>query len=364
MIKAFIIKESFSCKYIFDMLDAKIVESLKTVSKFILSKDDVPKVVSLLKINPLVLDKILAKNKIQSIFLKHIESIKCVDELDKQIYQKYCNHLFRLQFEYQEYLETLSSLIAKLNSHNIKYAFLKGFANNSELFVERGILYRTFSDADILINPLQIKDVEKILNNQGFIQGYIENNKIIPASRKDIVYWQLNSHQLHEFTKKSKFSNISSSFRINIDINTTIFEGGKYADPIPSQNILQHTMMRKINNELSIVCLDYTYNLIQLCYHFFKDTIYKSKIENQENYCLRKFMDIREYVLKYKSLIDWNEFINSTKKSGISYKIYYPLKLVSLFYKDLGIDNILGALLDKNSDDILESDLDWSSMLL
>lgn len=109
-------------------------------------------------------------------------------------------------------------------------------------------------------------------------------------------------------------------------------------------------------------CLDYTYGLLQLCYHFYKDTLYDEKKKTHDDFCLLKFCDIREYVLQYKNSINWGEFVEIINDAKIRNEIYYPLWLVSSFYGDLGIEDILSRL--KVNKNYYTNSIDWERMLL
>ena len=93
-------------------------------------------------------------------------------------------------------------------------------------------------------------------------------------------------------------------------MNTTIFEGGKISPKIDTKTLLSNTVSKKIN-DFSYRKLSLEYNLIQLCYHFYKDTVYEIKKKRKESYCLMKFCDIREYILKYQHQLNWDNFINA-----------------------------------------------------
>ncbi|MCI9142906.1 MAG: nucleotidyltransferase family protein, partial [Lachnospiraceae bacterium] len=340
----------------------EIIRCLRSISKYNILNEDYENIIKFLKLNDQKLDSILGKNKLQILLLKHIEHIGCGNLISRIRYKSYSNWLFHLQYQYSEYLDIIYELSQSFAEKNIRYAILKGMANNAELFVENSILYRPFADLDILIDVAQIDKVGDILKEHSFVQGYFKNNQIVKATRKELIYWRLNSHQLHEYVKFSKYSNISSLYRLAIDVNFTIFEGGKCNDPINNSNILDHVMDRFIAPNSIIKCLDYTYGLLQLCYHFYKDTVYEVKKNTHDNYCLKKFCDIREYVIKFYNHINWNEFIVTVNGAKIGNQIYHTLLLVSTFYGDLNIDEILQQI--NVTERLCTENIDWEAMLL
>lgn len=303
----------------------------------------------------------IENHKIQLLFIKHINDLACADCIDKRIYEKFSNKLFYIQHKYEEHLEYLNRIVTSSEMQTVKHAVLKGFAITYDLYKNNGIIYRPFSDVDILVDRRDAQVVDKALKEIGFVQGKIKGGKIILADRKDIIRNSLNMHQLHEYICLSKHSNLSSIYHVEFDINTSIFEGGMKRDPIDTSELLNHRMRRKVADDFEVYSLDYIYCLIQLCYHFYKDTVYDKKKKTHDDYCLLKFCDIREYVLQYKGKIDWKEFVRVVNEAQIGNQIFYPLWLVSSFYGDLEIEDILYQLKDKRYQ---ITDIDWEKILL
>lgn len=168
--------------------------------------------------------ELIRRHKIHFLFLKHIKYLSCMSRIDYRIIGKLSNELFCFQFIYKEYLENLEQFCNYKVIQNAEYAILKGFSFIHDLYTENNVMYRPFGDVDILIQVEKIQDVDTVLKKLHMIQGKIVEDKIIAAPRRDIVYWRLNSHQLHEYVKFSKYSQVSSIYKVDFDINTSIFE--------------------------------------------------------------------------------------------------------------------------------------------
>lgn len=306
------------------------------------------------------LDQILSANKLQLLFFKHLKEIENLDKLDKTICNKYGLKLFYLQFKYQEYLKLIKRIGCIFEEEGINYSILKGLSFIDDTYSKDGIIYRNFGDVDVLISPSDASKVNSILVELGLVQGSIHGNRIEKAKREELIYWSLNSHQLHEYVMFSSYASISPKFAIYVDINTTIFEGGKVIPPISTNEILANTMIKSIQS-LTIKCLNHTFGLLQLCYHFYKDTVYVVKKQSHDNYCLLKFCDIREYIIKYREFIEWDTFINVVNKNGIANQIYHTLILVSSFYEDLKIENVLSSI--NVTEHYIAQPIDWYSLL-
>lgn len=306
--------------------------------------------------------KLLEHHKINLLFFKHCKQINKVIKLNKSKMLQYSNQLFVLQHLYRDYLEETKNIFSEFESQNISYAVLKGFSFSQDLYYRDGVFYRTFADIDVLVNQKECKKITSILTVNSFIQGKFINDTLIPVDRSEIIFWTLNSHQLPEFIKPSKYAHYSPCYRIELDVNTTIFEGGKVQNPISTEMILKHSEKKKLLENFHYNVLTPTYGFLQLCYHFYKDTVYESKIKNKCDYLLIKFCDIREFLLFYGKQIDWGEFLNIVNNANIGNQIYYPLWLVSNFYNDLNVQDILDKIYINKTFE--EKDLDWERMLL
>ena len=333
---------------------------LKSISKVTI-KEDLANNLFISKIQPgSNLAHIIDINKMQLLLFKHLKEQACLEYLNNEICNSYELKLFYLQFKYQEYLNALKNIVSLFEINNVNYSIIKGFSFIDELYTINNIIYRDFSDVDILISPNDISKVDRSLAELGMVQGVISGNSIKKAERKDIINWRLNSHQLHEYIMLSTYSHISPFFSICVDINTTIFEGGVMLPPINTDDILENTIVKE-SNGFRFKCLNYTYSLLQMCYHFYKDTVYEVKRKSHDNYCLLKFCDIREYIIKHYEKINWNLFVDIVNSNGIASQIYHTLRLVSSFYGDLILENLSHRI--KPTKNYIDDEIDWNKLL-
>ena len=340
-----------------------VIKKLRAVSRFEL--DDASAEV----LHDLFKDKLVSfkdsveiyMHRVQFLFFRHILNDPYLD-FEKMFGKQLSAELVFLQKRYEEYINYIEKLVDIFHKHEIPYAILKGFSIINSLYTSNGVIYRDFGDVDILVNKSDIDMISHSLTDMGYIQGYLDSKyNIHMANRKDIIYWRLNSHQEQQFIKHSSYSNISPLICCKVDINTTIFEGGKIAVPISTEQLLKNTRPLKINENLQVSSLSYELELIQLCYHFYKDMNYKAQKDFFVNYTLIKFCDIREYIRKYRSTIDWERFISYINTYEIGQAIYTTLFLVSLFYGDLEIDNILNKIYADKSKFCMQ---EWDNMLI
>lgn len=274
------------------------------------------------------------KHKIHYLLIKHILDLGLITQINKNLAILLSEQLSFLQLRIEEYEKIMYVLSKELFKNNIKYAVLKGFSLINDLYNINGTYYRRFNDVDLLIAKEDISKITTILNENGFIQGRIkEGNRLVPASRRELIFWSLNSHQEHKFVSQSQYTKFSRRLYNAIDINFTIFEGGKQEPLIATKEILKHTRLQ-IFKKFSFLSLDYTYEFLELCYNFYKDTQYEIKKKSHDNICLIKFCDIHEYYLKHQKNIDWILFKEILINFNISEEIYFVLKMIVAFYQD------------------------------
>lgn len=305
--------------------------------------------------------KMLYQHKVQFLFLKHTIEQNRIELLNNKIGFFLSSQLSFNNQLYKEYLNNIGSITEGLKKEKTPFCLIKGFSISDDIYKKEGVVYRPFSDVDILIDKKNVKAIHFLLENHSFIQGNVDSvGRLTKAPRSELIYWSLNSHQEHVYRKDSCLT-FSPFVKINFDINTTIFEGGKTSPPISTEVLLKQLRDRIICG-VSTSSLSYDYELIQLCYHFYKDTQYESKKASHNDYCLIKFCDIREYIIHYKKHINWDHFIEAVNEANIGNQIYYSLRLVDLFYEDLEIDSILNRI--KKTVKIDRWNVSWNKLLL
>lgn len=327
-----------------------MINFLKLVSKVTLSNEEQKAFSLYMEQHDVSYDtfKILYKNKIHFLFLKHLVEQNQIEFISNKLGYDISALLYFNNRLYKEYMEVLEYLTSEFEYYGIKYCILKGFSLIESLYRFNDCIYRKFSDLDILVDKSDVKNANVILNKCGFIQGHInQSGEIVKAPRKEIIYWSLNSHQEHGYVKFSKDA-ITPFMKLNVDINTTIFDGGSHLSPIATPELLNHRKLTSTSSGKTFFTLDFTYELIQLCYHFYKDTLVDAKRIEANDYNLSKFCDIREYILKFYNQINWNVFNCILNTHGLSDPIGQVLYIISAFYEDIKIDSILNGLDTRN----------------
>lgn len=310
----------------------------------------------------------LYRNRIEYLFAYHFFQIskeyKCDNKILKAYVRAIDSQIGYLQYKYEEYIHEITLLIDCLEKNNIRYVVLKGFSLMDELYKIDGIVYRNFTDCDFLIAKDDVAAVHKILTELDFAQGYIGlNNEIEYASRSEIIYWSMASHQEFPYIKKMKIQTNSPYKVVNIDVNTSILEGGLSKTMLSTGFILEHRKKIKCGGTY---CwgLSKEFQLIQLCYHFYKDTVYEAKIATHSSLTLIKFCDIREYLIISKNSIDWELFLRLINEYGIAFKVLIALDMIAQYYSETELTQLVNRLANASDVTLRKYDKDFWLQLI
>lgn len=160
--------------------------------------------------------------------------------------------------------ERLHACQALFSQKTIPYAVVKGAVLSQSAYGNP--LLRSSSDIDILIDRDDSEYLDKMFQKNGFVQGRIINNEIIPFNREELLFHSLLTHQKAPYIKKT--GNPFCPF-VNIDINLSIY-WEPHSHILKTKDVLRYTEetnlygfpFRKLSTEMEFVAL---------CLHHFKD---------------------------------------------------------------------------------------------
>ena len=173
---------------------------------------------------------------------------------------------------------------------DVPYSVIKGAVLSD--FIYPNPAYRISGDIDLLAAPVDAEKIKKILVENGYIQGYIEDEHIVPYTRQELVYQKTYTHQLAAFVKKT--GNPKCPF-VCIDVNFDIMWGeGNLGVDIRS--FLKHTFVYELYG-MKLPRLEPVYEFISLCMHHYKDwnSLY---LLSERGVSLSLFLDIYYYIVK------------------------------------------------------------------
>ena len=241
--------------------------------------------------------------------------------------------------------QVCKDVIDKLEMESIPYAHIKGAALSQRLYGNPA--YRLSGDIDILVPPNYSDRVKSVLERTGFIQGKLVDGKIIPYTRKELIYQRSFSHQLAAFMKATgdKFCPF-----VNIDVNLNIIWGESKLE-FDMNEFVSHTEQIDIFG-LKLYRLQPIWEFISLCTHHYKDmnSIY---LLFEHGLSLAEYCDIYFYITNI--YLDAGELANVAKQYQLSEYIYYCIYYANMIFDDERLFEYLDKLDSEFARELLNS---------
>ena len=226
---------------------------------------------------------------------------------------------------------------------NTDYAVIKGAVLSQRIYSNPAI--RKSSDIDILISPNQIDHVKAILEKHGFEQGKVRNGKLIPYTRKELIYYAAFTHQSASF---SKLTEDPLCPVINIDINTDIF-WGESSQKADMDDYLSHTEEAEVFG-IKVKRLTTIYDFIALCLHHYKD-LNSLYLLWKRGISLSTFCDIYYYLTNVP--IDPHELKHICGRLNVTEYVYYCIHQANIVF-DGGFKVYINILHSKTAEALLK----------
>lgn len=232
----------------------------------------------------------------------------------------------------RRYKNSLSYLTTIFENCSFEYAFLKGAYLSSVLYKEG---MRNSNDFDILINECDIQKCQNLLQENGFVQGSLNNNgEIIKASRRQILESRIN------FGETVPFIKIVNNIPIAMDLNFSL-------DYKPENEKFSVSKMlasrRLVNTDLGKF---YTLNeydfLIHLCCHLYKEATTINWVAENRDLQLYKFSDINIYLHKYGTRTFFESLYNKIIEGSFEKECFFTFYYSMIIYPNL--KNIEGMI--------------------
>lgn len=234
-----------------------------------------------------------------------------------------------------------SNIFAMLDS--IPYAHIKGAVLSCGAYGNPS--YRSSGDIDLLV-PSEYSDLAKsILTAQGFIQGRLVNDAIIPFSRSELIYQKRFSHQIAPFMLKTE-SKLCPF--INIDVNFNIVWGeGNFK--IDIREFVSNSEEFEIYG-VKMRRLKPLWEFIALCMHHYKDmnSIY---LLAERGLSLSEYCDIYFYIVNVSP--DADELAKLSADYGVSDYVYYCIYYANEIFADKRLDLYLNKLRSESANKLI-----------
>ncbi len=213
---------------------------------------------------------------------KH-KNLQVIKEFENTLKAVYLDNVERTKY-YKQNVRMISKM---LEGVKFPYALLKGAYLTTKVY-EEGC--RTSNDLDILIEEENVSELQDILKANGFIQGYYSKSedRIIPASRRDVILSKMNYGETVPF---AKFINGKLFY---VDINFSVdFKPEKEKKTV--KELLAR--VKKVEFEDTYYkTLDKCAFFIHLCCHLYKEATTMEWVKEGRDLQLYKFSDINVYL--------------------------------------------------------------------
>ena len=223
----------------------------------------------------------------------------------------------------------IKNISEKLIEAGAEHVLLKG----SVLTNLDGLIYidgeRTSNDIDILVKPSGISAVSNGLCELGFIQGYIENRKIIPYSRLEILKRRMNRGEVAPFVKLTGNNEFPY---LEVDINFSLGN-----TPSERQELLSGIIdsSKILQNKVKMRVADAERFFLHLIMHQYKESCIAFMVERNKDLDLYKLADI--YYLIKSGAIDLKRLKALVAKYGVEQETGAVLSQVGNIFSDLEI---------------------------
>ena len=219
-------------------------------------------------------------------------------------------------------LKYLSGILVNLD---IPYAQLKGAFLIGNLYP---IGYRTSNDIDILISEDSISSLQKVLKDNGFIQGsYTKEKGICAASRREIIESRMNYGETIPFVK------MIGDYPLEVDINFSV----DYK-PNAERLIVSEFLKNAINVEregYTFYTLEEKDFLIHLCLHLYKEATTYDWVLTKRDLLLYKFSDINLLIDRYANKQYCEQLSERIRELETEKECYYAFENTSIIFPEL-----------------------------
>lgn len=227
-------------------------------------------------------------------------------------------------------LEISTEIISLFDKQGVNFCFLKGISLLITLYDD--LSCRNFYDIDILVAKSDLELAEDILLSNRYIHGKAVNKCIIPATKAQIKYQKLYTHELYKFVKEKDndfyYLDVNHLFSWNgLDIS----KNGITLERISSN------IKRKTYNNFSFPVLEDHYQFVQLCVHFYNEAMYFAldlSYSGKDPHEIRLFRLFDIAIILKKQEIHPHIIYKISTEMKNRHKICYVLSLINYLFGD------------------------------
>lgn len=270
----------------------------------------------------------------------HLKNMGLTNKIEEEVLKAMKTQSKVYAIRNKTYFEEIKRIFDKLNNAGIRAAILKG--NFLAAKVYPSIETRTFNDLDFLIDVKTGDSIVKILEEQGYIQGELDENtgEIVPSTRKQKMLQQLASNELQECLKKTDnpFTPL-----LQVDLNFDVLWKGNCPCKIDTPELLERAVEVDIDGAKTYI-LDHEDFLIQLACHLYKEAALLHWINDLRDLKIYKFADIAMFIEKFENEINWDKLLGFCSRTGCGKIVYFAFYYVNLMYGQVVPEDVMKAL--------------------
>lgn len=284
-------------------------------------------------------------HRIAGIVFENLVKFELFYKVPKSIGIFLCDTSTSIQFKQTHYMNEINSITSELDNAKIKYVLIKGIHLITKLYKDFKRIPRDYADVDIVVSKKELNNVGLLLKQLGYEHARLNyyTDELDAIKREEILEGKMFYHQIPPFEKKFDDYYLGRN-TYKIDVNYTIFEGGQHEDPISMQYMLDRRI-KCSDNLINYYALCTEDDLIQNCYHFYKDIMYPPKNKKKDVYKLVNLYDIYLFISKYRNYLNYSELLSFVEESQkIKQALYIVLELTERVFGSLNIDDFKNRL--------------------
>lgn len=229
----------------------------------------------------------------------------------------------------------------ELKGMKAPYAFLKGSVLSYCTFGGRYVYTygeRISNDIDILVSPKDLGELDQILTDFGFVQGAWKDGRIVPFSRREIVYRRMTRGETAPYLIETQSKMVPF---IELDVNYSL---GYHPDKDLHQveDLLRDVKPYQFVSRETIYSLTEEKFLLHLIMHQYKEATLYWMVQRNKDSQLYKYLDI--YRLLSGPGIDRKRFVSLVKEQDLGEETAYVLTLCYQLFHCNAIYEVLQAI--------------------
>ncbi|MEX3616920.1 nucleotidyltransferase family protein [Paenibacillus glucanolyticus] len=273
------------------------------------------------------------KNKVLPLIWHNLKSREYAHIVPLRLGQVMNFHCLGTQHRNELYLMELKKIAKEFSKMGLKCVPLKGAQLISQMYRNLGI--RTVNDMDCLVDRQDVREVRKIMNDLGYVEGeYNKKTRVIEkVTREKALLWQTSMNNLLPFLKlqDSQYAEITQfdfSYSLDLDLLNE-----------PVEYMLSRT--RAFENDMYYLN-EADFFLHQCCHHY-KEASNASWVALNSDLNLIKFCDVREYILQFMNEDHLKDAVELAKRFGLQEAVYFTLFYLKEIYNDGYEDTYLNS---------------------